>query len=330
VAALCKLVDKMVALDIEDPPSAERSSLLLDDTSAPETPPSARICNREFALGAVVSVTATIASGTVIYGTRGSEGLFGFAAAYLMEVSLSMDNMFAFFLIFRYYKTPLDCQAVCLFWGIAGAVMLRAFILLLGTAMVQAAKPLMLGFAVLLLYSAYGMWHSIGDDDDEEDLSNNRVVRFVRWLRLPVTSDYVGTRFIVFEGGTVKVTPLVLVLATVELSDIVFAADSVPAVLGLSSDMLCVYVAVMCAILGLRTIYSLTVILIKAFRYLPHAVSLLLAFIGVKIALDVLLGLTIPTHVSLLVIVATLGAGMVVSACPACHMGGTQTPARRV
>ena len=312
--------------DIEDP--ADEKHLLLA-ADGPETPKKG-ICTNDFALGAIVSVTATISSGMVIFSTRGSEGLFGFAAAYLMEVSLSMDNMFAFFLIFRYYKTPMECQAVCLFWGIAGAVMLRAFILLLGTALVQAAKPLMLGFAGLLLYSSYGMFNSAGaDDDEDEDLSTNRVVRFVRWLRLPVTSDYVGTRFIVFEGGTMKVTPLVLVLATIELSDIVFAADSVPAVLGLSSDMLCVYVAVICAILGLRTIYSLTVILIKAFHYLQHAVSLLLAFIGVKIALDVLFGLTIPTWASLLVIVCTLGAGMLASACPSCHLGGTQTAERR-
>lgn len=322
----------MRPFDPEEPPPEspenEHARLLLA-ADGPEVP-NKGTCTKDFALGAVISVTATISSGTVIYGTRGSEGLFGFAAAYLMEVSLSMDNMFAFFLIFRYYKTPMECQAVCLFWGIAGAVMLRAFILLLGTAIVQAAKPLMLGFAGLLLYSSYGMITSAGsDDDDEEDLSNNRVVRFVRWLRLPVTSDYVGTRFIVFEGGTVKVTPLVLVLATIELSDIVFAADSVPAVLGLSSDMLCVYVAVICAILGLRTIYSLTVILIKTFHYLQHAVSLLLAFIGVKIVIDVLFGVTIPTWASLLVIVATLGAGMLASACPSCHLSGAQTAERR-
>ena len=236
-----------------------------------------------------------------------------FLASYMMELSLSVDNMFAFYLIFKFYKCPPALQGLCLYWGIMGAVILRGLILLVSTSLLSAARPLLLIFAVLLIYSAIGLLRSAGDDDDDDDLSSNRVIRFIKWLRLPVTSDYRGRRFVVTDNSTRRVTPLLLVLLTIELSDVLFAADSVPAVLGLTSDLLIVYLAVLCAILGLRSIYTLTVALIKSFRFLQHAVAVLLAFIGLKIAFDVLFGIVVPTWICLLIILATLSTGICVS-----------------
>ena len=278
-----------------------------EDAAKPEL----SVCTRDFTFGLLLSAACTIAAGALIYQDRGEEGLTNFLASYLMEMSLSMDNMFAFYLIFKFYRCPAACQATCLFWGIAGAVILRATILLLGTAMVLAAKPLMLIFAALLVYSSFGMIAS--SDDDDDDLESNRVVRCVRWLKVPVTADYRGTLFFAREGGSLRATPLLLVLATIELSDIVFAVDSVPAVLGLSTDPLCAYVAVMCAVLSLRTLYTLAVVVIKAFRYLQHAVALLLAFVGAKIVLEIVFGVSVPTRVSLIVIVVTLLVGVLAS-----------------
>ena len=265
-------------------------------------------------MGLLTAGVASAAAGVLVAIFRGSDGVMLFAASYLMELSLSMDNMFAFFLIFKFYRCPDDAQAACLFWGILGAVILRAVVLVLGAAMVQLAKPLMLIFAAVLMYSAYGMVRTLGkEEDDDEDLSQNRVVRCVRALNLPVTEDYRGASFVVRDNGRWVATPLLLVLATVELSDVVFAMDSVPAVLGLTSDALIAYPAVMCAVLGLRAIYTLTVMLINAFQFLQHAVALLLAFIGAKIALDVLFGVVVPVRIVLLVIVGTFVVAMLSS-----------------
>jgi len=283
---------------------------MLEEEARPKS--TSEICTTSFIGGLLFSAAFTVAAAIMMWQTRGEEGLTNFMASYLMEMSLSMDNMFAFYLIFQFYRCPPACQAVCLFWGIAGAILLRATILLLGTAMVLAAKPLMLIFAGLLLYSSYGMIKAGGDDDDE-DLEHNSVVRCVRWMKVPVTSDYRGTRFFAKENGATRATPLLLVLATIELSDIVFAVDSVPAVLGLSTDPLCAYVAVMCAILWLRSLYSLAVVVIKAFKYLQHAVALLLAFVGTKIVLDIVFGVSVSTRTSLMVIVFTLTGGVIAS-----------------
>jgi len=262
--------------------------------------------------GFLVSTGFTVAAAIIVALQRGSEGAMLFLASYLMELSLSVDNMFAFYLIFKFYKCPLASQGPCLFWGILGAILLRAVMLVIGVTFASAAKPLMLVFAAVLIYSSFQMFWSAGDDEDD-DLSSNRVVLCVRRLRMPVSKDYAGSLLFVKEGGQWKATPLFLVLATIEFSDIVFAVDSVPAVLGLSNDTLIVYLAVMCAVLGLRSVYTVTVVLVKSFHYLQHAVALLLLLIGLKISADVLLGLTVPPAVCLPIIGGVLAAGVLAS-----------------
>lgn len=278
---------------------------LVESAEAPEKAGS-------LACGIIFSIACTLSAGAVVHSESGNAGVMTFVAAYLMELSLSVDNMFAFYLIFKYYACPAEAQQTCLFWGIASAVVLRACILIVGTALVTVARPLMLLFAALLVWTAWHTFAASADDDDA--LEDNRVVRCLQWLRLPVTKEYHGAAFIAREeDGSLRATPLVLVLATIELSDILFAADSVPAVLGLSNDLLVTYLAVLCAVVGLRTLYALTVRLLRSFAYLQYAVALLLVFIGSKIVLDVLLGVTVSPRLSLGVIGCTLAGGLVAS-----------------
>jgi len=258
--------------------------------------------------GLCFSLVTTAAACVVINHARGVEGTATFISCYLMELSLSMDNMFAFYLIFKFFKCPVELQAVALGWGIAGAILLRAAALVVGVVAVSTVKPLLLLFAAALFWSAVKVAVS-GDDDDDEDLADNRVVRCVTAI-VPVTEGYHEGKLLAREDGKLRATPLLLVLIVIELSDIVFALDSVPAVLGMSSDTLIVYLAVMCAVTSLRSVYAVTVVLIKRFVYLPLAVGLLLGFIGVKIVLDVIFGLVVPVWLSLAMIMCTLAGGI--------------------
>jgi len=261
-----------------------------------------------------LTVAATASAVYVIYHSRGAEGALTFIACYAMELSLSVDNMFAFYLIFQYFKCPDDLQNTALTWGIVGAIVLRAIALVAGSAAVHAVKPLMLVFAAALFWSAVQMGFFGGDEDENENVGETRIVRLVTKV-FPVTTGYHGGRLFAREDGSWRSTPLFLVLVTIELTDIVFAVDSVPAVLGMSSDTLIVYLAVMCAVLSLRSIYTVTVLLIQKFVYLQPAVALLLGFIGTKITLSVLFGKELPTSMSLTIIASTLGAAIALSVC---------------
>ena len=146
--------------------AAEPEQEPLVDYESAASPPEDR---RNFWRGLVTAAVCTCTAASFIFFTRGSDGAMLFIASYLMELSLSVDNMFAFYLIFKYYKCPVALQGTCLAWGIFGAIVLRGSILLLSTAVLARAKPLLLVFAVLLVYSALGLLRSAGDDDDEAD-----------------------------------------------------------------------------------------------------------------------------------------------------------------
>lgn len=263
--------------------------------------------------GLLLSGISTATACVVIAHSRGRNGALAFFASYLMELSLSVDNMFAFYLIFKYYKCPPHLQNGVLGWGIVGAIVLRAVALLTGVAVVRSVRPLLLVLAIALLYSGAKMAFASEQDEEDEDLSGNAVVRFVHRL-VPMTEGYHGKSLVVrTAGGTFRATPLLVVLITVEVSDIMFAIDSVPAVLGMSSDTLVIYLAVMCAVLSLRSIYSITVLLVRELVYLQPAVALLLAFIGLKITLDILFHVNISNAVSLGVIASVLLVGIIAS-----------------
>jgi tellurite resistance protein TerC len=246
-----------------------------------------------------------------------------FAAAYLIELSLSVDNLFVFLLLFSAFKVPNEHQHRVLFWGIFGAVVLRAFFIFAGTALLQKFHFLIYIFGAFLIYTGLKLVFSKGDDEDQ-DISDNTVVKIAkRFVR--VSDKYDGHKFFTVKDGVRVATPLLLVLVTVELSDLVFAIDSIPAVFGVSLDPFIVYTSNIFAILGLRSLFFLLAGALWGLRFLKPALGVVLAFVGVKMCLGLVhaaaeqVGIAdavawvphhISTPVSLGVVAGLLGLGM--------------------
>merc|ERR1712159_233676 len=156
---------------------------------------------------------------------RKHEAMMEFYAGYILELALSLDNLFAFYLVFKYFKVVSErAQNRVLFWGIVGAIVLRAFMVAVGSSAIHQYRPLLLVCAAVLIYSTYQVFF-MEEDDDDEDLENNSVVKLAQWL-VPVSGTYHSSDF--FHDG--RATPLLLVLVVIEFSDVVFAVDSVPAI----------------------------------------------------------------------------------------------------
>jgi len=208
-----------------------------------------------------------------------------FFAGYLLEYSLSVDNLFVFVLVFAFFRTPSELQHRALVWGIVGAMVLRAAMILLGAALIQQWKGVLVFFGVFLLYSGIMMLFH----DEDEDPSEKWWVRFLE-KRLPLTDGYRGDSFVVKEAdstGRVKTlfTRLFLVVLVIEASDVMFAVDSVPAIFGVTDIPFIVFTSNMFAILGLRSLYFGLSGAIQKLQYLNYGLSLILAFIGLKMIL---------------------------------------------
>lgn len=232
-----------------------------------------------------------------------------FLAGYIVEYSLSIDNMFVFALVFRQFAIPARLQHRVLFYGVAGAVVFRAIFVGIGTALVQF-HWVMIAFGVFLVYTgvrlAFQKRESIRPGDGV-------VVRLARRL-FPITPELRGSRFFVREGGILHATPLLVVLLVLETTDVVFAIDSVPAVFGVTSDPIVVYASNVLAILGLRSLYFLLADAMHRFHALKYGLSVVLVFVGVKMAwLDEAWDGRFPIGVSLAVIAGVLLASVLVS-----------------
>ena len=208
---------------------------------------------------ALLSVGAAALFGAGVWGVLGPSKGEEFFAGYLLEQSLSIDNLFVFVLVFSQFQTPLPSQKVVLSYGIATAAVLRLVLILLGADAVEKWKPILLVFSGILLFSSIKLLiaKEDEDEDEEEDLSNNKVVQFSKSL-FDFTDQYDGDKFFTTEEGGVKTlaTPLLLVLLIIELSDVIFAVDSIPAVFGVTLDPFIVYSSNMFAILSLRGLYG--------------------------------------------------------------------------
>ncbi|KAI0559410.1 Integral membrane protein TerC [Gracilaria domingensis] len=251
-------------------------------------------------LAAVVAVTVAFA--------RGWQRALEFTTAYIVEYSLSVDNLFVFLLIFRYFKVPRDTQQTVLRYGIVGAMVLRGIMIVAGKALIDKFQWLAIAFAILLIYSAVKL---LLEDDDDADLEDNRIIAFSRNV-LPVTEYYAGDKFLVHDGTRTMVTPLMVVLVAIELSDVVFALDSVPAVLGISGDTFVVYTSNILAIMGLRSLFFVLSNTIGTLRFLKQSLSIVLAFIGAKMIAGCF-GFDFGVAVSLSVVTVTLAVGIVLS-----------------
>lgn len=267
---------------------------------------------RDIRRDGALTVAWIAAAAGVAYGIgrwKGAEAALQFVTAYIVEYSLSVDNLFVFLLIFSYFQVPRSAQTRVLSFGIIGAIIFRGIMIVTGEALVQRFHAVSLGFAGILLFSAFKLITSGGEKD--EDVSESAVVKFASKL-LPFTDRYDGERFFTTgEDGSSLATPLMLVLLSIEFSDLIFALDSVPAVLGISDDSLVIYVSNIMAIAGLRNLYFVLSDAIGNLRFLPQALAVVLAFVGGKMAAGVA-GYDVGILPSLSIIVGalTLGVGL--------------------
>lgn len=213
------------------------------------------------------------------------QAVIQYFTGYLLETALAFDNIFVMSLVFTYFAVPRDYQHRVLFWGILGAIVFRALFIGLGTAVVNQFTWVLFFFAAFLIFTGVKML--LDDDDEEPDLENNIVIKTVRRL-LPVTQQTYGRKFLKRlpdENGVEKLyaTPLLLALLSVEVVDIIFAIDSVPAILAVTQDPFIVYSSNIFAILGLRSMYFMLSAAVERFSYLKYGLSLVLVLIGAKI-----------------------------------------------
>lgn len=207
-----------------------------------------------------------------------SEAGLRFLTGFLVEKSLSVDNLFVFAVIFRFFRVELKYQYRVLFWGVLGAIFMRLAFILAGVGLLELFEWSLLVFGAFLIYTGIRLGMPEGAEVHPE---NNIVLRVARrWL--PMTKHYHGERFFVYEDGRWCLTPLVMVLLVIESSDVLFAVDSVPAIIGITKDPFIVFTSNIFAILGLRALYFLLAGIIDRFRYLHYGLSAVLVFIGVK------------------------------------------------
>jgi len=213
-----------------------------------------------------------------IFDNFGNEAGLDFFTGYILEKSLSVDNLFVFLLIFNYFKVPARLQHRVLFLGILGALVLRGIFIYLGATLVQQFHWVLYIFGAFLVFSGIKLFFL---DEDEDQNPENVIVRAFR-KRLRVTEEFVEEKFFVVRDGVRYATPLFLVLIAVETSDVLFAVDSIPAIFGVTQDPFIVYTSNVMAILGLRSLYFALAGLLEYFHYLNSGLALVLIFIGVK------------------------------------------------
>ncbi|ERH51607.1 TerC family protein [Pseudomonas sp. MDMC216] len=259
-------------------------------------------------------ITAGLLFGVWVFFQKGGDASMDYLTGFLIEKSLSMDNVFLMAMIFSFLAIPRQYQHKVLFWGIMGVLVLRAIMIGLGAALIHEFAWILYVFGAFLFFTGVKMLFS--KLDDAPDLQNNVLVKFLR-KHLRVTDNLHGQRFFVRQDdgqgrSVLWVTPLFLALIMIECADLVFAIDSVPAIFAITQDPFIVYTSNIFAILGLRALYFALAALIHRFAYLKYALALVLVFIGAKIFLVGIIG-KIPAVVSLSVTLGLLIGGVLLS-----------------
>jgi tellurite resistance protein TerC len=262
---------------------------------------------REAGIWTGVWVTLALVFNIIIFFWRGPEVALQFLFGYLIEESLSVDNVFVFALIFGHFAVPAQYQHRVLFWGILGALVMRASLILTGAALLARFHWVIYLFGGFLVYTGFNMFRS---GDEEIQVEENPTLRLFRRL-FPITERYEGQHFFVRRDDRLFATPLALVLVMVETSDLIFAVDSIPAIFAVTNDPFIVYTSNVFAILGLRSLYFLVAGVIGMFRYLKVGLALVLMFVGIKM----LIGewYEIPIGLALGVVVAILATAILTS-----------------
>jgi tellurite resistance protein TerC len=255
---------------------------------------------REAFAWSVVWVALSLSFGYWVHHRFGATKGLEFFTGYVIEYALSVDNVFIFILIFSYFKVPAKLHHRVLFWGILGALLMRATFILAGAALLQAFHWMIYLFGAFLIFTGIKVMRQGSAQLEPE---RNPIVRQFQRL-VPMVSDYDSEGFSVRREGRIFATPLTLVLVTVETTDLVFATDSIPAIFGVTTDPFIVYTSNICAILGLRSMYFLLAAVIDRFVYLGTGLGIVLSFIGLKMLLGSLV--TVPISLSLGVVAAIL------------------------
>ena len=255
---------------------------------------------RAAALRSLIWVASSLAFNFVIWQSRGAEDGLDFLTGYVIEYSLSVDNIFVFVLIFNYFRVPPRSQHRVLVWGILGALAMRGVMIWLGVTLVERFHFVLYIFGAFLLLTGLRM---LFDRDAKLDFERNFFMRLCRKM-LPLTQEFHGRRFAIRIDGRVMFTPLLLVLILVDIMDLIFAVDSIPAVFAITTDQFIVYTSNVCAILGLRSLYFLLERIIDRFIYLKTGLAIVLGFVGLKMIFAK--QFPIPNWISLIVIIVIL------------------------
>ena len=243
----------------------------------------------------------------LVYFWRGRVPALDFTTGYLIEESLSVDNLFVFLLIFRYFKVPGPYQHKVLFWGIIGALVMRLAFIIAGVALINRFHWIIYLFGAFLVYTGVKLARG---SESEVHPENNPVLKWFRKF-IPITPDYVKGKFIVRQRG-LYATPLLLVLIVIETTDVLFATDSIPAVLAITRDPFIVFTSNVFAILGLRSLYFALAGMMDLFHFLHYGLAVILSFIGLKMLISNYYD--VPTHIALavvgVVLAVSIGASM--------------------
>ena len=256
------------------------------------------VTNKEAVIWSCVWISLAMIFSGLVYNLAGPAKFYEFQSAYWIEKALSVDNLFVFILVFKFFDVANENKHKVLFWGIIGALVLRAIFIfsgaylieltylnkLLGLAGIQGFKYdiniIMTLFGLFLVYAGIKSW-SAGDEDDDEDYNDTRGAKLIRRF-FSVSDNYVGDKFFTIENGKKLATPLLVVVAVIEFTDLLFAVDSIPAIFAISSDPFILYTSNIFAILGLRALFFLLDNFIHLFSKLTYGLAFILSFIGIK------------------------------------------------
>lgn len=260
------------------------------------------VSNKEAITWSLVWISLAMIFSGLVYHYAGAAKFYEFQSAYWIEKALSVDNLFVFILVFKFFDVANQNKHKVLFWGIIGALVLRAIFIFSGAFLIELTylnkllslagiegfkydiNLIMTAFGLFLVYAGIKSWSS-GDDDDDEDYNNTRGARLIRKF-FSVSDKYDGDKFFTFENGKKLATPLLVVVAVIEFTDLLFAVDSIPAIFAISNDPFILYTSNIFAILGLRALFFLLDNFIHLFSKLQYGLAIILSFIGIKMIIS--------------------------------------------
>lgn len=263
-----------------------------------------------------IYVAIALLFGCWVWWKLGADDGMDYFTAYLVEQSLSVDNLFVMSLIFTYYGVPREYQHRVLFWGIVGVIVMRGIMIGIGAAIVHNFEWVLLLFAAFLIFTGAKM--VLSGEEEDEGIEDSRFIKFVQ-NHLKVTRFLHGHKFFIREksidnpGGGMRATPLFLALVTVEVADLIFAVDSVPAVLAITTNTFVVYTSNIFAVVGLRAMYFAVAAIIHRFIYMKYSLAMILVFIGLKAFYAEIFDTKVPAFISLGITLVLLAGGILVS-----------------